>query len=94
MNSQSPPQDIFLDGRSLFKGGSLTRWNNFIPIKLNILLWRIALVRIPTRNNFVSRGIVLDSNLCPVCSSSLETVEHVFANCVELRSIWSNISRW
>ncbi|PWA94731.1 RNA-directed DNA polymerase, eukaryota [Artemisia annua] len=75
-------------------GGSSTRWNNFFPIKLNILLWRIALARIPTRDNLVSRGIVLDSNLCPVCSSSLETTEHVFADCVELRGIWSSISRW
>ncbi|PWA90452.1 RNA-directed DNA polymerase, eukaryota [Artemisia annua] len=55
---------------------------------------RIALTRIPTRDNLESRGIVLDSNLCPVCATSLETVEHVFADCVELRSIWSNISRW
>ncbi|GKA64157.1 RNA-directed DNA polymerase, eukaryota, reverse transcriptase zinc-binding domain protein [Tanacetum coccineum] len=84
----------FLDGRSLFSGGISTRWNNFVPIKLNILLWRIALARIPTRDNLVSRGIVLDSILCPVCSSSTETVEHVFSDCVELHGIWSNISRW
>ncbi|PWA71851.1 RNA-directed DNA polymerase, eukaryota [Artemisia annua] len=77
----------FLDGRLLFSGGCSTRWNNFVPIKLNILLWRIALARIPSRDNLVSRGIVLDSTLCP-------TVEHVFADCVELRGIWSNISRW
>ncbi|PWA92790.1 glycosyltransferase family 92 [Artemisia annua] len=84
----------FLDGRLLFSGGCSTRWNNFVPIKLNILLWRIALARIPSRDNLVSRGIVLESTLCPVCSTSLETVEHVFADCVELRGIWSNISRW
>ena len=84
----------FLDGRSLFSGGSSTRWNNFVPIKLDILLWRVALPRIPTRDNLESRGIVLDSNLCPMCSSSLETTEHIFADCVELRDIWSSISRW
>ncbi|GJY40440.1 hypothetical protein Tco_0427710 [Tanacetum coccineum] len=27
------------------------RWNNLIPIKLNILTWRISLDRIPTRSN-------------------------------------------
>ncbi|GJS86722.1 RNA-directed DNA polymerase, eukaryota [Tanacetum coccineum] len=84
----------FLDGRSLFRGGSSNRWNNFVPPKLNILLWRIGLARIPTRDNLVSRGIVLNTSLCPVCCTSLETVEHVFADCVELRGIWSNISRW
>ncbi|GKE11595.1 hypothetical protein Tco_1415146 [Tanacetum coccineum] len=61
----------FLDGRSLFSGGISSRWNNFVPIKLNILLWRIALARIPTRDNLVSCEIILDSNLYPVCSSSM-----------------------
>ncbi|GJS06427.1 RNA-directed DNA polymerase, eukaryota, reverse transcriptase zinc-binding domain protein [Tanacetum coccineum] len=73
------PARYFLDGRSLFSGGSSTRWNNFVPIKLNILLWRIGLAGIPTRDNLVSRGIVLNTSLCPVCCTSLETVEHVFA---------------
>ncbi|GJR21791.1 reverse transcriptase domain-containing protein [Tanacetum coccineum] len=84
----------FLDGRSLFSGGSSTRWNNFVAIKLNILLWRIGLTRIPTRDNLESRRIVLDSNLCPMCFTSLETIKHVFADHVELWGIWSNISRW
>ncbi|GKC38149.1 RNA-directed DNA polymerase, eukaryota [Tanacetum coccineum] len=84
----------FLDGRSLFSGGSSTRWNNFVAIKLNILLWRIGLTRIPTRDNLVSRGIVLDSNLCPMCFTSLETIKHVFVDRIELWGIWSNISRW
>nr|GFA56618.1 RNA-directed DNA polymerase, eukaryota [Tanacetum cinerariifolium] len=64
----------FLDGRSLFSGGNSTRWNNFVPIKLNILIWRIGLARILTSDNLVSRGIVLDSSLCLICCTSLETV--------------------
>ncbi|GKC01358.1 hypothetical protein Tco_0987494, partial [Tanacetum coccineum] len=39
------------------------RWNNLIPIKLNILTCRISLDRIPTRSNLDSRGIDLDSIL-------------------------------
>ncbi|GJY09331.1 hypothetical protein Tco_0377516 [Tanacetum coccineum] len=54
----------------------------------------IALARIPTRDNLVSRLIVLDSNLYPMYSTSLEMVEHVFVDCVELHIIWSNISWW
>nr|GEX67556.1 RNA-directed DNA polymerase, eukaryota [Tanacetum cinerariifolium] len=53
----------FLDDHSLFSRGNLTRWNNFVLIKLNILLCRIGLARILTRDNLVSRGIVLDSSL-------------------------------
>ncbi|GJY55906.1 RNA-directed DNA polymerase, eukaryota [Tanacetum coccineum] len=36
-------------------------------------------------DNLMSCGIILDSNLRPVCSTSLETVDHIVANCVELR---------
>nr|GEY27156.1 RNA-directed DNA polymerase, eukaryota [Tanacetum cinerariifolium] len=87
----------FLDDRLLFSGGNSTRWNNFVPIKLNILLWRMSLARIHTRDNLLSREIVLDSSLCLVyCTSleTLETVEHVFVDWVKLHGIWSNISRW
>ncbi|GKF57884.1 reverse transcriptase domain, reverse transcriptase zinc-binding domain protein [Tanacetum coccineum] len=49
------------------------RWNNLIPIKLNILTCRISLDRIPTRLNLDSREIDLDSILCPVCNDEIET---------------------
>ena len=83
-----------LDERSLFTGGSSTRWNNFVPIKLNILIWRISLARVPTRVNLGSRGMVMESTLCPMCVEAPETVQHVFAGCKEIDGIWPLIARW
>ena len=84
----------FLDEYFLFTGENSTRWNNYVPIKLNILLWRISLTRIPTRENLGGKGIIIDSSLCPTCLEVPETVGHVFAGCKEVVDIWDLISRW
>ena len=39
----------WLDRITLFRGGDVTTWNNWVPIKLCVLLWRIRLSGIPTR---------------------------------------------
>nr|GEZ70909.1 RNA-directed DNA polymerase, eukaryota [Tanacetum cinerariifolium] len=44
-----------------------TRWVKFIPIKINIFTWRARLDRLPTRSNLMRRGVVMDSDLCPMC---------------------------
>lgn len=57
----------FLDGGMFFLGGTKTRWNNLIPIKINILICKITLLSIPTRERLSHRGITIDSILCPIC---------------------------
>ncbi|XP_023765317.1 uncharacterized protein LOC111913837 [Lactuca sativa] len=84
----------FLDGSMLYSGGGETRWNNWVPIKINILLWRIQLLSIPTRERLSHRGIMLDSILCPICSRSVESVDHLFTECIELMEIWPCIAIW
>ncbi|GJY36052.1 retrotransposon protein, putative, ty1-copia subclass [Tanacetum coccineum] len=37
-----------------------TKWNNTLPIKVNIFAWRLALDRLPTRFNLNSRRVDLD----------------------------------
>ncbi|XP_023728374.1 uncharacterized protein LOC111876074 [Lactuca sativa] len=37
---------------------------------------------------------MVDSILCPVCSSIVETVEHIFANCSDLIALLSRIAIW
>ncbi|GJR14581.1 RNA-directed DNA polymerase, eukaryota, reverse transcriptase zinc-binding domain protein [Tanacetum coccineum] len=70
------------------------RWNNLIPIKLNILTWRISLDRIPTRSNLDSKGIDLDSRLCPVCNDEIKTSQHLLIDCSIAKSSWILVSKW
>ncbi|PWA61396.1 reverse transcriptase domain, Zinc finger, CCHC-type [Artemisia annua] len=58
-----------------------TRWNNLVPIKVNISSWRIANKRIPTRINLDNQGIDLNSLRCPLCDDDLETKEHILVLC-------------
>ncbi|GJW13825.1 RNA-directed DNA polymerase, eukaryota, reverse transcriptase zinc-binding domain protein [Tanacetum coccineum] len=48
------------------------RWNKLLPSKVNILAWRIANKRLPTRANLDKRGIDLDSVLCSMCNNDIE----------------------
>ena len=52
------------------------------------------MARVPIRVNLGSRGIVMESTLCPMCLEAPETVQHVFAGCKEIDGIWPLIARW
>ena len=84
----------WLDRATLFRGGEGTTWNNWVPIKLNVLMWRIKLAIIPTRERLSARGIMVDSIGCPVCGLSVESVNHIFADCSLLREVWHRLAIW
>ncbi|KAJ9557133.1 LOW QUALITY PROTEIN: hypothetical protein OSB04_011747 [Centaurea solstitialis] len=82
---------MFSRERFLFTGGNSTRWNSYVPIKLNILFWMISLDCIPTKEDFGSRELFLI--LCFVHRVP-ETAEHVFAGCKGIDGIWPLIAKW
>ncbi|GKE07560.1 RNA-directed DNA polymerase, eukaryota, reverse transcriptase zinc-binding domain protein [Tanacetum coccineum] len=71
-----------------------TKWNKLVPIKVNILCWRIDNRRLPTRVNLDKRGIDLDSVRCPVCDNDLETEEHILVKCNVANSVWIEVLKW
>ncbi|PWA39953.1 RNA-directed DNA polymerase, eukaryota, Reverse transcriptase zinc-binding domain protein [Artemisia annua] len=71
-----------------------TRWNKLLPTKVNIMSWRVCNQRLPTRENLDKRGIDLDSVLCPICNSDIETKSHLFATCLIARNIWKDVFSW
>nr|GEZ96766.1 RNA-directed DNA polymerase, eukaryota [Tanacetum cinerariifolium] len=75
-------------------GNVATRWNKSIPIKVNVLLWRLMLNKLPTRINLDRRGIEIDSVLYPTCHDELKTVNHSFFNCDLAKDLWSLLAKW
>nr|GEX81068.1 RNA-directed DNA polymerase, eukaryota [Tanacetum cinerariifolium] len=71
-DARSIIDDIFLPSSEV-----ATRWVKYIPIKINIFMWRAWLDRIPTWCNIASRGVVLESSLCPLCGLAPEDASHV-----------------
>ncbi|GJZ39987.1 RNA-directed DNA polymerase, eukaryota, reverse transcriptase zinc-binding domain protein [Tanacetum coccineum] len=73
---------------------SKTRWNKAVPIKINILAWRVKLDNLPTRINLSLRGMELDSIFCPNCYSAVESTYHIFFNCPMVNDLYKRIATW
>ncbi|KAL4569199.1 hypothetical protein LXL04_024833 [Taraxacum kok-saghyz] len=71
-----------------------TRWNKWLPSKVNIYIWRLRLGRIPTRRKLSERGIDVGSTLCPVCGTEQETIEHLFFQCNVADEVWRLVYNW
>ncbi|GJY07198.1 RNA-directed DNA polymerase, eukaryota [Tanacetum coccineum] len=44
-----------------------------VPLKVNIMAWKIKMDGLPTRMNISRRGIEIDSIVCPICNSGAES---------------------
>ncbi|XP_076941406.1 uncharacterized protein LOC143610952 [Bidens hawaiensis] len=67
-------------GRNLQKNNEM-RWVSWVPIKVNVLMWRIEMERIPTRLALVRRNIRIQDTLCPLCDAVTESAGHLFIDC-------------
>ncbi|GJW41235.1 RNA-directed DNA polymerase, eukaryota [Tanacetum coccineum] len=69
-----------IDDKNLPVVSSKTRWIKVVPIKVNILAWKIRLDCLPTRLNLSKRGIDIHSILCPICHKEVESSSHLFSH--------------
>ncbi|GJW46664.1 RNA-directed DNA polymerase, eukaryota [Tanacetum coccineum] len=74
--------------------GDVTRWVKVVPIKVNILAWKVCLDKLPTRLNLSLRGIDIPSIICPNCGLAGESCSHLFYSCNLARTLWRKIARW
>ncbi|GJW58200.1 RNA-directed DNA polymerase, eukaryota, reverse transcriptase zinc-binding domain protein [Tanacetum coccineum] len=71
-----------IDGVRLLKISDMTRWVKCVPIKVNILAWKIRSDALPTRINISRRGIDIQSISCPICDHGAETSDRLFLNVI------------
>nr|GEV48074.1 RNA-directed DNA polymerase, eukaryota [Tanacetum cinerariifolium] len=84
----------FLDNLFLPSYANATRWVKYIPIKINVFVWRARRDFLPTRVNLSRRGILLESSSCPLCLSSKENIHHVLFGYDLVENIFRRICRW
>ncbi|GJS09365.1 zinc knuckle CX2CX4HX4C containing protein [Tanacetum coccineum] len=65
-----------------------------VPIKVNIMAWRVLLDNLPTRFNLSSRGLEIPSLSCPLCNVSVESTSHIFFSYSLARQLWNKVFRW
>ncbi|GJV61945.1 RNA-directed DNA polymerase, eukaryota [Tanacetum coccineum] len=83
-----------IDEFTLSEVSSSTRWIKAVPIKVNVLAWKIKLDNLPTRLNISRRGMDIDSILCPTCGKAVESTRHIFFTCQIARDILHLITSW
>ncbi|PWA56065.1 RNA-directed DNA polymerase, eukaryota [Artemisia annua] len=83
-----------IDGFRYPGGNSKTRWVKFVPVKVNMLAWKIKLDALSSRFNISSRGISIESLSCPICDSGVESTSHIFFKCCLVRQVAGKSARW
>nr|GEV76473.1 putative RNA-directed DNA polymerase, eukaryota, reverse transcriptase zinc-binding domain protein [Tanacetum cinerariifolium] len=83
-----------VDSVMLDNGHDATPWNQYLPIKVNVFVWRLMLNRLPSRVNLDRRNIEVDSLLCPSCLEDVETTNHTFFNCGLAKDLWALLAKW
>ncbi|XP_071734921.1 uncharacterized protein [Rutidosis leptorrhynchoides] len=71
-----------------------TLWNNFVPKKVEVFVWRARHRRIPVLEELDKRGIDLHSVRCPICDGSIESVDHSLILCPLANDIWLKVLNW
>ncbi|XP_071688321.1 uncharacterized protein [Rutidosis leptorrhynchoides] len=75
-------------------GHGHTMINKLVPKSLGIFVWRAIRGRLPVRLELDKRGIDLDSVRCPVCDTTLESVELILLRCNLANDVWNLVRRW
>nr|GEX94408.1 transposon TX1 uncharacterized [Tanacetum cinerariifolium] len=83
-----------LDDMFLPKSDVPSRLVKQIPIKVNVLAWKISMDRLPTRVNLHRRGVQVSSISCPICCEALENLDHLLFCCDLAKDIARSICNW
>nr|GEX91982.1 RNA-directed DNA polymerase, eukaryota [Tanacetum cinerariifolium] len=83
-----------IDAAFLPCGNVKTRWVKEVPIKINILAWKVSNDYFPTRFNLSRRGMDIGSIVCLMCNNMVESSRHLFFSFDLSNQLMSKISRW
>ncbi|GJS32258.1 RNA-directed DNA polymerase, eukaryota [Tanacetum coccineum] len=83
-----------IDGNRFQDVSLPTRWVKSVPIKVNIIAWKVKSNALSTRFNISRRGMNIDSIVCRICNAGVESTNHIFFQCVVVRQIMRKISSW
>nr|GFB74549.1 RNA-directed DNA polymerase, eukaryota [Tanacetum cinerariifolium] len=82
----------YIDDYKLTGSSSATRWVKAVPIKINVMAWKVRLNALPTRLNLSYRGLDLQSILCLSCDKEVESTSHIFFGCYMARDLSRKIA--
>ncbi|GKB70176.1 RNA-directed DNA polymerase, eukaryota, reverse transcriptase zinc-binding domain protein [Tanacetum coccineum] len=69
-------------------------WNSWVPRKVNVCVWRLALNQLPIRSNLIGRGVSIPSIVCLFCGIDEESQHHCFLSSSKIKIIWRKLWSW
>lgn len=69
-------------------------WSKAVPLKIRCFIWRAIPDRIPVLSNLETRGVILQSSMCPLCKEEKETGEHLLIKCKIAKEARDWILKW
>ncbi|GKA65038.1 RNA-directed DNA polymerase, eukaryota, reverse transcriptase zinc-binding domain protein [Tanacetum coccineum] len=85
---------IMIDKLLLSSGGDSTKWCKLLLIKVDIMVWKLSLDRLPARLNLSSRDINIPTLHCSICEDHLESRDHLFFSCTFVNNVIGRFTRW
>lgn len=71
-----------------------TGWNNLVPKKVNVFVWRLCRNILPTFINLFGRGVDVDTFNCKLCTHGIDDGIHLFHQCKFTRELRKHLSGW
>jgi len=56
--------------------------------------WRVLLDKLPTYENLLKMGSVVNDHMCIICQAKEEIISHLFFTCKEVSKIWYMYDLW
>ncbi|XP_022041471.1 uncharacterized protein LOC110944058 [Helianthus annuus] len=72
----------------------LMQWETWIPMKVNLFVWRAEMERIRTKVALMRRRINVQDGMCSLCDSGDEDVMHLFTGCTFSFGVWLAMGKW
>ncbi|CAH9147761.1 unnamed protein product [Cuscuta epithymum] len=66
-------------------------WKSYVPPKFSFNVWLALRNRLPTQDNL---GYLYIVNRCDMCKGGLETIPHLFFQCLFAGRVWTQIRNW
>nr|XP_043639112.1 uncharacterized protein LOC122610185 [Erigeron canadensis] len=71
-----------------------TKWNTWVPRKVNVFMWRMRRDCIPTNINLFTKGIDVSTFRCFHCQNGVETINHIFNRCKFADEVRHMLNSW
>ncbi|CAN1299772.1 Putative ribonuclease H protein At1g65750 [Linum perenne] len=66
-------------------------WMEHVPTKVAGFVWQVVHKKVSTVDNLIRRGLIIP-NMCVMCGSDAESVDHLFGGCSFASQVWSYFS--